>query len=285
MKIMENKLRKIYDSVPYLSIKYDSYFYTYEELLQKYVGLPITIVEVGVFNGGSLFMWREYLGSEARIIGVDLNPSAKIWEKHGFEIYIGDQASEDFWKNFFRDVGPVDIVIDDGGHTNHQQITTVDCSIENIRNGGLLIVEDVHTSYFREFGNPWPRSFVNFTTKIVNSINSRASALKSKGAKYSERVHRVSYFESIVAFHVDNNLCAKSKPTTNGAVTQKASDFRYQGAMQSALFSLKNKVSINRYLAGGVLAKIVLRFVDLALSSLSRLELIHYLKYWRRADK
>jgi hypothetical protein len=285
MIFVKNKLRNIYDSVPYLSIKYESYFSTYEELLKNYVGRPVTFVEVGVFNGGSLFMWREYLGPEARIIGIDLNPGAKSWEKHGFEIYIGDQASEDFWKNFFNDVGPVDVLIDDGGHTNRQQITTVDCAIENIRNGGVLIVEDVHTSYFREFGNPWSRSFIKFTARIVDSINSRASALKSNGPKYSERVHKVSYFESIVAFHVDTNMCAKCKPTTNNGLTQKASDFRYQGAIQSALFSLKNNVTINRFLSGGMLGKIILRLIDLALSSLSRLELVHYLKYWSRAGK
>lgn len=282
---MTKKLREIYDSAPYLSIKYDSYFEAYEELLHKYVGRPVTIVEVGVFNGGSLFMWREYLGPSARIIGIDLNPSAKNWEKHGFEIYIGDQASEEFWINFFKHVGLVDVLIDDGGHTNRQQITTVDCAIENIRNGGLLIVEDVHTSYFREFGNPWARSFIKFTQKIVDSINSRSPALKTKGSKYAERVNRVSYFESIVAFHVDAKLCAKSAPTTNGGVTQQASDFRYHGSMLSTLFSLKNMISTNRYFTNRVFVRIILRLIDMILASLSRMELIHHLKYWRRADK
>ena len=74
---MPSSLKRIYDSVPYLSIKYDTYFPAYEALFQKYVGREITIVEVGVFSGGSLFMWREFFGPKARIIGIDLNPDAR----------------------------------------------------------------------------------------------------------------------------------------------------------------------------------------------------------------
>lgn len=278
-------LRKIYDETKYLSIKYDSYFDAYDELLSKYRGKDITLVEVGIFNGGSLFMWREYLGPKARIIGIDLNPSAKMWEKHGFEIYIGDQASEEFWQDFFKAVGAVDVFIDDGGHTNLQQIATVHCAVEHIRDGGLLIVEDVHTSYFREFGNPWPRSFANFASRIVDSVNSRAFALKTVRERYAKRVHRVSFFESIVALHINTSLCRKSVPTSNQGISQKASDFRYQGALQSMLFSLKNRISGNQSGMPRMVARVLLRGVDAVLSLMSRLEILRHAKYWRSSVK
>lgn len=67
---MTASLREIYDSVPYLSIKYDSYFPAYEALLQKYVDREVTIVEVGIFNGGSLFMWRKFFGPKAKLSGL-----------------------------------------------------------------------------------------------------------------------------------------------------------------------------------------------------------------------
>ena len=47
-------------------------------------------MEVGVFSGGSLFMWKNYFGKNSRIIGIDLNPDAKKLENHGFEIFIGN---------------------------------------------------------------------------------------------------------------------------------------------------------------------------------------------------
>ena len=61
----------------------------------------ITFVEVGVFGGGSLFMWINFFGKQARIIGIELNPEAKKWEKDGFEIFIGDQSDPDFWTDFW----------------------------------------------------------------------------------------------------------------------------------------------------------------------------------------
>jgi hypothetical protein len=226
-------------------------------------------------------MWREYFGPKARIIGVDLNPTAKIWEQDGFEIFIGDQASETFWRQLFDVVGPVDVLIDDGGHTNLQQIVTVHCAIEHIRDGGVLIVEDVHTSYFREFGNPWGRSFVGFASKIIDAVNSRSAALKTRRERYANRVHQVSFFESIVALHINTKLCKKSLPTSNGGITQNASDFRYQGGIQSWLFSAKNTLSAHK---GGIsrkLSRLAMRGIDLLLLVLSRLELVRYSRYWR----
>ena len=49
--------------------------------LNKYVNKKIVFVEVGVADGGSLHMWRSYLGKKARIIGIDLNPIATFVAK------------------------------------------------------------------------------------------------------------------------------------------------------------------------------------------------------------
>ena len=65
-----------------------------------------------------------FLEKNARIIGIDLNPNAKKWEKEGFEIFIGNQADPDFWKRFKSQVPSIDILLDDGGHTYIQQIVT-----------------------------------------------------------------------------------------------------------------------------------------------------------------
>ena len=57
--------------------KASSYFYFYEDLLQKYRGKEIIFVEIGVQRGGSLLMWRDWLGPKARIIGIDVDENAK----------------------------------------------------------------------------------------------------------------------------------------------------------------------------------------------------------------
>ena len=270
-------LKEIYDSVPYLSIKYDSYFPAYEALLKKYVSRDVTIVEVGIFNGGSLFMWRKFFGPKARIIGIDLNPDAREWEKHGFEIYIGDQSSHAFWSELFQKIGKVDVLIDDGGHTNRQQIVTSHHAIQNIKDDGLLIVEDVHTSYFREFGNPSRYSFINFAYRLVDGVNSRSCSLRRTYAPYSSRVYSVTFFESIVAFQIDSRLCKQSVPTSNNGRSRAVTDYRYQGAITSALFSFKNKFTTN----GGLTARVVNRAVDILLSLHSKVEALQHRKYFK----
>ena len=79
---MKKNLKKLFLQSPYFSTKYSSYFDTYDKIFSKFINKKITFVEVGVLNGGSLFMWRKYFGKKARIIGVDNNQSAKFLEKY-----------------------------------------------------------------------------------------------------------------------------------------------------------------------------------------------------------
>lgn len=220
------RLYRIFAGGQRLSIKVDSYFQVYEQLFQPFVGQPIVFVEVGVLNGGSLFMWREYFGPQARIIGVDANPQAKQWEQHGFEIHIGDQSSEAFWDDFYRQVGTIDVLLDDGGHTNAQQTVTAARAFNQVRDGGLVVVEDVHASYMRKFDNPSRRSFVNFAKHVADSVNSRFELLPRARNDYWKRVYGVSFFESIVVFAIDARRCWPSTVVANGGVGNNAMDFR-----------------------------------------------------------
>ena len=145
-----------------LTTKGNSYFWVYDELFSKFKSKKITFVEVGVKWGGSLFMWREFFGKNARIIGIDLDPNAKKLEKHGFEIFIGDQSSKLFWKNFFYSVGNIDVLLDDGGHTNENQILTLFNCVNFINNDGLIVIEDTISNYDSKFYNPQKYSFINF---------------------------------------------------------------------------------------------------------------------------
>ena len=80
------KLKDCFYKSPYFSGKHTSYFETYEKLLENFVGKEIVLVEVGINNGGSLFMWREFLGKKARIIGIDNNDKCLELKKFGFDI-------------------------------------------------------------------------------------------------------------------------------------------------------------------------------------------------------
>ena len=230
-RLQDLEIYKSYLASPYLSLKHSAYFQVYEELLSKYRNKKITFVEVGVLNGGSLFMWRDFFGPEARIIGVDFNPLAKRWEEDGFEIFIGSQSSPDFWRDFFSSIGMVDVLLDDGGHTNEQQIVTTHQSIPFIKDGGLLIVEDVHASYFKDFGNPSKYSFINYAKLFIDGINARFPGVEVVKNMFRDAVYSAHFYDSIVAFSVDRRKCFVSSWTSNEGQTFEAEDYRHHDSL------------------------------------------------------
>ena len=205
-------LLTIFNQSEYYALKYKNYFPIYEKLFSRFKGKKITFVEIGVLSGGSLFMWRKFFGDQARIIGIELNPIAKRFEKDGFEIHIGNQSDENFWKNFFEKVGEVDVILDDGGHTNFQQIVTSCSCMPFIKNDGLLVVEDVFHSYGVSYGkkgfyNPSKYSFINFCKKTIDDINYRFPESKKFKFSLNKYVFSMEFFEAIVAFNINRHLC------------------------------------------------------------------------------
>ena len=229
-QLAESPSYKAFTESPEPSFKHTTYFAVYDTLLEQYRNAPITFVEIGVLNGGSLFMWRKFFGDSARIIGIDLNPEAKKWEEHGFEIFIGSQEDPAFWAEFCESVEEIDVVLDDGGHTYLQQIITTETLLGRIKDQGMLIVEDTHTSYMSGFGDP-KIGFMNYILQTIHRINSRFGAFQP--AQADRRVWSVEVFESIAAFKVNNSASQmESKPVWNRepAPSELAKDFRYERA-------------------------------------------------------
>ena len=224
-----------YMNSPHVSYKHTTYFDSYDHFLSNYRDKEITFVEIGVLDGGSLFMWRDYFGRKARIIGVDLNPDAKKWEKEGFEIFIGSQSDEKFWQKFIKKVGKIDILLDDGGHTYSQQIVTTECLLPHIRDGGIIIIEDTHTSYMKGFGDQY-FSFIEYVKEHIDKINMRFGPFPKDKAEL--RFWSIEVVESMVAFKVKKEATArKSEPIYNIGSSFAAKDFRFED--DNALMSVE----------------------------------------------
>tara|TARA_Y100000768_G_scaffold90975_1_gene65556 strand:- start:5982 stop:6845 length:864 start_codon:yes stop_codon:yes gene_type:complete len=204
MSYKETKSYKSFMRSPYRSIKHKSYFNVYDTLLEEYIGKEITFVEIGILDGGSLFMWRDFFGEQARIIGIEINESSKVWQDHGFEIYIGSQGDTEFWREFYNIVGDVDVVLDDGGHTYQQQIITVESALQHLKPEGKIIVEDTYTSYQKEYGSPSNYSFIKYAFNLVDGMNYRTPVVNSK--KTGSTIHNVSFFESIVSIKLEEEV-------------------------------------------------------------------------------
>ena len=224
-----NKTLSLFKKSKFHSIKLEKYFQVYDYLFSKYINKKIIFVEIGILNGGSLQIWKKFFGKKARIIGIDLNPKCKKFEEKGIEVFIGDQSNPKFWKYFFRKVGKVDIILDDGGHTNSQQILTTISCVPNINDNGMLIIEDTHTSYMKEFNNPNRYSFINFVKKCIDDINFTFPNLNSFNYSLNKYIFSIQAFESIVCFYISRKRSYVNKIINNKKFSYENKDFRYHG--------------------------------------------------------
>ncbi len=228
-----NKILKSFKTSPKYSIKWNNYFAIYENMFNQFINKKITFVEIGVGNGGSLFMWRKFFGKKARIIGIELNPDAKKLKKFGFEIYIGDQADPNFWKFFFSKVGKIDILLDDGGHKNIQQITSLMESIKYIKDNGKIVIEDTHTSYMKKkgFKNPSKYSFINFCSYLIENLHRRNPMTDKNMNFFSKKIKQINFYDSIVEINIGKNKELKSSHLleNNKKLRYYFTDYRHKG--------------------------------------------------------
>jgi hypothetical protein len=141
--------------------KWHHYFDVYHRHLAKFRGSSANVLEIGVYSGGSLRMWREYFGATATIHGVDIEPACKVYEGPSTRIAIGDQGDPDFWRGFKATTPLLDVVIDDGSHVASDQITSLTELLPHMRPGGVYLCEDV----FRP-----ENEFVRFVWEIASSL-------------------------------------------------------------------------------------------------------------------
>jgi hypothetical protein len=191
VKAGENRLQKYFDAItegPGIW-KWLHYFEFYDRHLAKFIDLQPTVVEVGVYSGGSLPMWQAYFGPGCHVHGVDIEPACKAYESADVKIHIGDQADRDFWSSFRASVPSVDILIDDGGHEPEQQMVTLEELLPHLRPGGVYICEDVHGVDNR---------FALFAHALTNELNafnrSPAHGLESTATAFQADIHSIHFY-------------------------------------------------------------------------------------------
>lgn len=171
-------------------VKWHHYTDIYEFYFSKFKGQRITILEIGVLDGGSLKLWKSYFGECATVIGIDLVTPSLCEKIDGIHIEKGDQSDPIFISNLIDKYGPFDIVIDDGGHTNF----LVKRSFELLFNSTnkLYIVEDTHALLWYKGFHSFIRDLhvlvcqnVNFIHRIINVFKLLLSLLSGRYFFYS----------------------------------------------------------------------------------------------------
>lgn len=182
--------------------KWKHYFEIYDRHFSRYRGTDVHIVEFGVCHGGSLQLWKNYFGPNARIFGIDINPECKKLEEENIDIFIGDQEDRAFLRSLAKTIPRIDILIDDGGHKMNQQIATFEELFPSIDDNGVYLCEDLHTSYWEKFGGGYKKNgtFIEYSKNFIDYLHAWHSQNPKKldVTDFTKSVHSLHFYNSIL---------------------------------------------------------------------------------------
>jgi 23S rRNA U2552 (ribose-2'-O)-methylase RlmE/FtsJ len=186
-----------------LIFKWMHYFEIYERHFSRFRNKEVHIVEIGVFHGGSLQMWRDYFGAKATIYGVDINSECKKFEDERIKILIGDQGDKSFLKALKEECPRIDILIDDGSHFMEHLKTTFEELFPHISENGIYLAEDLHTCYWSDFGGGYKNSnnFIEYTKNLIDHLTAWHSRDPEsfRVSDFTRSAYSIHYYDSVVA--------------------------------------------------------------------------------------
>lgn len=135
------------------SSKFHNYLDFYQEQLPDR-GFSGRLLEIGVMDGLSMKMWREYY-PKAEIVGIDIKPMDHMhnddWQVPESVKLIECDGTDPKQSN---KLGMFDIIIDDGSHFWADQQKSFEIFYYNqLNDGGVYILEDLWTSYIDYYAN------------------------------------------------------------------------------------------------------------------------------------
>jgi len=207
--------------------KWHHYFDIYTKYFERYRDRPITMLEIGVFRGGSLRMWKEYFHPDSTIVGIDVDKSCQAHEIADQNVFvrIGSQADPAFLATVNGEFGPFDIILDDGSHKTHHQIISFGALFRSaLKDDGCYMVEDVHTNYWIKHVDS-PETFIDLSKQMVDMLHEpyfdrketdfrheHPDALKELDLSYlSANLDGISFHDSIVVFDKKKRSLPKSE--------------------------------------------------------------------------
>lgn len=180
--------------------KWKHYVEIYDDIFSSFRGKEVKFLEIGVAGGGSLQIWRKYFGPESQIIGIDIDPECQSLDEVGQLVRVGSQGDGKFLKSIVNELGRITIVLDDGSHIGEDQVASFVALWPALESGGLYVIEDVHTSFWKEFNPTYPQSFLAQSVALIDSLYSEYARIEPSILTNVVRnsIHSITFYDSIV---------------------------------------------------------------------------------------
>jgi len=191
--------------------KWHHYIPIYDRYFSPFRNRNIRFLEIGVSRGGSLEMWRQYLGPQAIIFGIDVDPECGVYDGRHAQVRIGSQSNHDFLASVVEEMGGIDVVLDDGSHNMKDVVATLRFLFPKLNSSGIYLIEDLHTAYWKKYGGGYasPNNFFNFVRDLADDMHHWYH-----GRPMLER----SIGESCTALHLHDSIVVLEKNTVHPPV-------------------------------------------------------------------
>lgn len=158
-----------------VSDKWTAYLDAYDRIFNCLRDMPVRLLEIGVQNGGSLELWAEYFARAECVVGCDINSDCAklIYGDARISIVTGDANEAAVAGEISLLSDAFDVIIDDGSHVSGEIVRSFCRYFEKLADGGIFVVEDLHCSYWRQFGGGilYRFSSIEFFKRLADVIN------------------------------------------------------------------------------------------------------------------
>ena len=200
-----DKRKLDHDYTQFYSSKFEPMRYTLQSILEIGIHKNQNIIDK-INDALSLRTWREYF-SNATVYGIDIDDFLYLNDEFRFKIFKADQSNREQMMTVFNNINqPIDVVIDDGGHKMHQQQVSLGVIFPYLKNNGVYVIEDLHTSY--DF-NKWYYDYNDDTStlSILQEFNNTGKILSPR-MSLGERLYLEQNIKSCEIFKSNSSEIA-----------------------------------------------------------------------------
>jgi hypothetical protein len=205
--------------------KYGVHAYTpvYQALLRARRRQRVALLEIGVGGygqapgGESLLMWAAYF-RKGRIYGIDVADSTALSQGR-VKVFQCSQVDRARLTRLAEEIGPFDVVIDDGSHRSEHQIESFRILWPFVKEGGLYIVEDVQTSYWPSFGGgelgtpACQNSCMSYFKRLADSVNqAEFLAPAEAGLELQSAIGSIAFHHNLIVLSKDSSARRSNLP-------------------------------------------------------------------------
>ena len=165
-------------------------------------------------------MWKKYF-PYGNIFSIDIYDKSPIQERK-IKIFKGSQVDDFFLNSVLKETGELDLIIDDGSHINEHVIQTFKLLFPKLKKGGIYVIEDTQTSYWKSYGGDSmnlnnPNTMMNFFKSLTDGLNHKEIINPAfKENYYDKNIVSIHFYHNLIFIYKGDNNEESNSVVNNG---------------------------------------------------------------------